>query len=129
MKERVMKNKMFKHSVMTTLLAGAVAAAAMMPAHAQQPRSGANLNAPNAPEAAGGQHALLPGEPAYPAPGSWGYDKTTGKFKSPDAAPDAYGAHPVEGSLPYLDLNQYAKNVKVENFLPYVAGAGHSWQA
>src|SRR5450830_333016 len=106
MKEGVMKTKLFQFNTIVALLAGAL----VMSAHAQQPRSGVNLNAPDAPQATP-QHPLLPGEPAYPAPGTWGYDKTTGKFKSPDMAPDAYGAHPVEGSLPYLDLNQYEKNV------------------
>lgn len=98
-------------------------------AYAQQPRSGANLNAPDAPPPSSQEFKPLPGEPAWPAPGSWGYDKKTGKFKSPDMTPDAYGAHPVEGSLPYLDQNQYTKNTKQENFIPDVAGAGHSWQA
>lgn len=96
---------------------------------AQAPRSGVNLNAPDAPPGKPVNTNLMPGEPPHPAPGSWGYDKATGKFKMPEMTPDAYGAHPVEGSLSYLDMNTYAKNFKQEAFYPFVAGAGHSWQA
>lgn len=107
------------------LAASGLAGAAL----AQAPRSGANLNAPDAPPGKPVNTNLMPGEPAHPAPGSWGYDKASGQFKMPEMTPDAYGAHPVEGSLPYLDLNTYAKNFKQEAFYPFVAGAGHSWQA
>ncbi|MGH8758910.1 MAG: hypothetical protein ACREVW_05270, partial [Burkholderiales bacterium] len=96
---------------------------------AQAPRSGANLKAPDAPLPKADKLVLMPGEPAEPAPGSWGYDAKTGRFTAPSMAPDAYGPHPVEGSLPYLDQNSYAKNFKQEGFYPFVAGAGHSWQA
>ncbi|KQV80858.1 hypothetical protein ASD15_13225 [Massilia sp. Root351] len=119
-----MKTK-FLPRLTITLCAAAVAGSVL----AQQPRSGANLNAPDAPGPNTKEIKLLPGEPPLPAPGSWGYDEKTGKFKSPDMTPDVYGAHPVAGSLSYLDQNQYAKNVKLEGFIPEVAGAGHSWQA
>lgn len=118
--------RIFSNSTVAVVLAGMLATSAL----AQAPRSGANLHAPDAPPPAEHKEgSLMPGEPQPPAPGTWGYNAKTGKFKSPDMAPDAYGAHPVEGSLPYLDQNQYIKNVKVEGFIPYVAGAGHSWQA
>jgi hypothetical protein len=120
-----MKSKII-HGIIMTMSVGLVACA-----QAQLPiaRSGANLNAPDAPPASTKEIKLMSGEPPLPAPGSWGYDEKTGKFKSPEMTPDVYGAHPVPGSLSYLDQNQYLKNVKVEGFQPYVAGAGHSWQA
>nr|WP_316642065.1 hypothetical protein [uncultured Roseateles sp.] len=96
---------------------------------AQAPRSGANLNAPEAANVAAKKGERLPGEPADPLPGSYGYDARTGRFKDPAMTPDSYGPHPVDGSLPYLDQNQYLKNVKIEGFFPFVAGTGHSWQA
>ena len=117
--------KLFSCSTVAIVLSALLTTSAF----AQAARSGANLHAPDAPPAATNSDPLLPGEPAFPAPGTWGYNKKTGKFKSPDMAPDAFGAHPVDGSLTYLDQNQYLKNVKIEGFVPYVAGAGHSWQA
>ncbi|WP_077035771.1 LVIVD repeat-containing protein [Pelomonas sp. KK5] len=116
----------------TTTLIPCLAAALLcgsLGAYAQAPKSGANLNAPDAPASKPVSNDLLPGEPRHPAAGSYGYDAASGKFKMPEATPDAYGAHPVPGSLPYLDMNTYAKGFKQEAFYPYVAGAGHSWQA
>ncbi len=122
----VVKSKcLLLRPALTTLAAGLFVGLAL----AQAPRSGANLKAPDAPLPKGDKLVLMPGEPAEPAPGSWGYDAKTGRFTAPAMAPDAYGPHPVEGSLSYLDQNQYAKNFKPEGFYPYVAGAGHSWQA
>jgi len=94
------------------------------------PRTGVNLEAPEValPDPSEGEHKLLPGEPAAPAADTWGYDVKTGKFTHPQLMPDNEGPQPFNGSLPYLDLNQYSKNVKVEAFYPYVAGYGHSWQ-
>lgn len=94
------------------------------------PRTGLNANAPDAPGPYSTEvHELLPGEPAEPAPGTWGYDVETGIFTHPQATPDNEGPQPFNGSLPYLDQNQYINNMKVEAFYPYVAGWGHSWQA
>lgn len=94
------------------------------------PRTGLNVNAPDAPAPYSTEaHKLLPGEPKEPAPGTWGYDVKTGTFTHPKATPDNEGPQPFNGSLPYLDQNQYIKNMKVEAFYPYVAGWGHSWQA
>lgn len=94
------------------------------------PRTGLNVSAPDAPAASPKEeHKLLPGEPGEPAPGTWGYDVKTGTFTHPTATPDNEGPQPFNGSLPYLDQNQYAKNMNVEAFYPYVAGWGHSWQA
>ena len=42
--------------------------------------------------------------------------------------PDSYGTHPFAGSLPYLDLNKYLSNVKIEAFNPHRPTAGHTWQ-
>lgn len=107
--------------LLTTLIASA--------AMAQAPRSGANLKAPDAPAAMADKKTQLPGEPLAPAAGSYGFDKASGRFKEPAMTPDAYGAHPFDGSLSYLDQNTYARNFKQEAFYPFVAGAGHSWQA
>ncbi|MFA9218784.1 MAG: hypothetical protein ACEQSK_17000, partial [Sphingomonadaceae bacterium] len=85
-----------KNTLLLTVCAAALTSGL---AHAQQPRSGANLNAPDAPGPMAKKGEPLPGEPAAPEPGSYGYDAKTGKFKSPDITPDAYGAHPVPGSL------------------------------
>ncbi|MGO0062983.1 hypothetical protein ACTID9_23680 [Brevibacillus fluminis] len=95
------------------------------------PRTGLNVNAPAAPEPYPQEpKTLLPGEPAEPVPGTWGYDVRTGAFTHPAMSPDTgEGPQPFNGSLPYLDMNQYSKNMKVEAFYPYVAGWGHSWQA
>ncbi|KAB8027771.1 hypothetical protein [Fluviispira multicolorata] len=71
----------------------------------------------------------LPGEPSEPSPGSWGYNSVTGVFIHPKMTPDSEGPQPFVGSLSYLDSNQYINNMKVEGYLPYVAGHGHSWQA
>ncbi|KAA0966289.1 hypothetical protein FQ087_08650 [Sporosarcina sp. ANT_H38] len=96
----------------------------------EAPRAGLNLNAPDAPLPFPKEEAShLPGEPVEPTPGSWGYDAKTGIFTHPTASPDNEGPHPFEGSLPYLDQNQYSKNMNVEAFYPYVIGWGHSWQA
>src|SRR5450830_136244 len=95
--------KLFSCSTVAIVLSALLTTSAF----AQAARSGANLHAPDAPPAATNSDPLLPGEPAFPAPGTWGYNKKTGKFKSPDMAPDAFGAHPVDGSLTYLDQNQY----------------------
>ncbi|GIP29359.1 hypothetical protein J23TS9_44890 [Paenibacillus sp. J23TS9] len=94
------------------------------------PRTGANLNAPEAaqPYEKENTKKLLPGEPAEPAADTWGYDVKTGIFTHPKQMPDNEGPQPFNGSLPYLDQNQYIKNMKVEAFYPYVAGYGHSWQ-
>jgi hypothetical protein len=97
-------------------------------AHAQTPRSGANLQAPDAPPPFMEKRVFLPGEPLPPASGTYGYDDRTGRFKAPAMTPDSYGPQPFEGSLPYLDQNQYLKNVKVEAFYPFIAGTGHTWQ-
>lgn len=94
------------------------------------PRTGLHANAPDAPAPYSTEgRKLLPGEPAEPAPGTWGYDVQSGTFTHPQATPDNEGPQPFNGSLPYLDQNQYIKNMKVEGFYPYVAGWGHSWQA
>lgn len=96
----------------------------------EAPRTGLNLNAPDVPMPEGKKNApLLPGEPSEPQSGSWGYDSKTGVFKHPKQSPDNEGPQPFEGSLPYLDQNQYTKNMNVEAFYPYVVGWGHSWQA
>ncbi|MFX3633987.1 MAG: stalk domain-containing protein [Candidatus Pristimantibacillus sp.] len=94
------------------------------------PRTGANINAPEAgePYPIDEDHKRLPGEPEEPAADSWGYDVATGIFTHPKATPDNEGPQPFNGSLPYLDQNQYIKNTKVEAFYPFVAGYGHSWQ-
>ncbi|QTD39448.1 LVIVD repeat-containing protein [Sporosarcina sp. Te-1] len=94
------------------------------------PKTGLNLNAPDAPlPEQKDAIQLLPGEPEEPASGSWGYDPKTGIFTHPTSTPDNEGPQPFEGSLPYLDQNQYSKNMNVEAFYPYVIGWGHSWQA
>jgi len=77
--------------------------------------SGLNLKAPPAPGPAGRAAVHLPGEPDEPAAGTWGYNPQTGKFKDPAMTPDTFGAMPFDGSLPYLDQNQYLKNTKVED--------------
>ncbi|MGO4696135.1 stalk domain-containing protein [Paenibacillus sp. 2TAB26] len=93
-------------------------------------RTGVNVNAPDAgqPYPVDETHKRLPGEPAEPAEGSWGYNVETGVFTHPTVMPENEGPQPFNGSLPYLDLNQYIKNMKVEAFYPFVAGYGHSWQ-
>ncbi|MCR8644034.1 copper amine oxidase N-terminal domain-containing protein [Paenibacillus sp. N1-5-1-14] len=93
------------------------------------PATGANANAPLValPEHEEPRKPL-PGEPTEPDSSSWGYDVKTGKFTHPKYTPDNEGPQPFNGSLPYLDQNQYLKNTKVEAFYPYVAGYGHSWQ-
>lgn len=139
--EYSLKKKQTKR-VVSAWLATALAAGALFPltavdaAGATQTnsfvalRTGLNVNAPDAPPPyPKGEHKLLPGEPAEPAAGTWGYDGKTGTFKHPTATPDNEGPQPFEGSLPYLDQNQYLKNMKIEGFYPYVAGWGHSWQA
>ncbi|GAB3627096.1 hypothetical protein PTE30175_03985 [Pandoraea terrae] len=70
----------------------------------------------------------VPGEPADPDPSTWGMDATTGVFRHPGATPETSGPHPFKGSLNYLDLNQYAKNTKVEAFYPVLVSSGHTWQ-
>lgn len=96
----------------------------------EAPRTGLNLHAPDAPlPKEKDDTSLLPGEPAEPAPDSWGYNPETGVFTHPSSTPDNEGPQPFEGSLPYLDQNQYTKNINVEAFYPYVIGWGHSWQA
>ncbi|MFJ7404559.1 MULTISPECIES: LVIVD repeat-containing protein [unclassified Lysinibacillus] len=97
----------------------------------EAPRTGLNKFAPDAPlpKEKEGTTKLLPGEPEEPTPDSWGYDAKTGIFTHPAATPDNEGPQPFEGSLPYLDQNQYTKNMNVEAFYPYVIGWGHSWQA
>ena len=94
-------------------------------------KTGLNIDAPAAPtpEKDKVTSPLLPGEPSEPSSGSWGYDAKTGIFKHPTQSPDNEGPQPFEGSLPYLDQNQYTKNMNVEAFYPYVVGWGHSWQA
>ncbi|GKU79991.1 copper amine oxidase N-terminal domain-containing protein [Paenibacillus sp. L3-i20] len=96
----------------------------------EAPRTGVNVNAPNAgePYPVDEDHKRLPGEPAEPDPSSWGYNKETGVFTHPSVMPENEGPQPFDGSLPYLDMNQYIKNMKVEAFYPFVAGYGHSWQ-
>lgn len=94
------------------------------------PRTGVNINAPEAgqPYPKDETHERLPGEPAEPDPNSWGYDLETGVFTHPEVMPENEGPQPFIGSLPYLDQNQYSKNMKLEAFYPFVAGYGHSWQ-
>ncbi|WP_186646419.1 LVIVD repeat-containing protein [Fluviispira vulneris] len=71
----------------------------------------------------------LTSEPLEPIEGTWGYNAKTGKFTHPSMTPDSNGPQPFKGSLNFLDSNQYVHNMKMEGFVPYVAGHGHSWQA
>jgi hypothetical protein len=71
----------------------------------------------------------MPGEPAEPLPGTYGYDKRTGLFRHPAATPPDDLPHPFAESLTYLDQNQYLKNTSVEAYYPFVVSTGHSWQA
>ncbi|HLG90410.1 MAG TPA: hypothetical protein VKZ79_24860 [Alphaproteobacteria bacterium] len=69
----------------------------------------------------------LPGEPADPDPSTFGLDPKTGIYTHPAMTPETNGAHPFAGSLDHIDLNQYAKNTKVEAYYPG-ATTGHTWQ-
>lgn len=71
----------------------------------------------------------IDGEAEHPAPDSYGYDKETGVFTHPKFAPEIEGPKPFNGSLTYIDMEQYSKNIKVEAFYPYVAGSGHTYQS
>jgi len=115
-------------TALTATAQSAVQTAAPTTAQTSAP-SGVNLKAPPAPGPVGRAAVHLPGEPDEPAAGAWGYNPQTGKFKDPAMTPDTFGAMPFDGSLPYLDQNQYLKNTKVEAFYPWVASTGHSWQA
>lgn len=70
----------------------------------------------------------LEGEADHPDPDSYGYDKQTGVFTHPAAAPEIEGPRPFKGSLTYIDMEQYAKNVNVVAYYPYVASVGHTYQ-
>jgi len=70
-----------------------------------------------------------PGEPAHPAPASYGYDAVSGSFKHPAEAPAIPGTRPFKGSLDYLDQNQYLMNTKVEAYqAEMLVSPYHSWQ-
>ena len=66
--------------------------------------------------------------PADPDPGSWGMDPATGKFVHPEATPHQHGTVSFEGELDHWDTNEYAKNVKVEAYYPWVVEPFHTWQ-
>lgn len=139
--EKARKKAFFRGLLVTTLAMGvlylplisnnnAVTYSAEKPLTFKAPQTGLNLNAPNAPlPKPKDEKPLLNGEPSEPKPGSWGYNPKTGIFTHPVSSPDNEGPQPFEGSLPYLDQNQYTKNMNVEAFYPYVIGWGHSWQA
>ena len=61
--------------------------------------------------------------PADPDPGSWGMDPATGKFVHPEATPHQHGTVSFEGELDHWDTNEYAKNVKVEAYYPWVVSS------
>lgn len=102
---------------------------ASLPASAQTVLSDIKVPLPKEDTKAGDRFvARAPGEPAHPAAGSWGYDKSTGEFKHPAQTPFMPGMVSWEGQLDYLDQNQYALNTKVEAFYPYVVVPNHTWQ-
>ena len=70
----------------------------------------------------------LEGEAEHPDPDSYGYDRRTGVFTHPAAAPEIEGPRPFIGSLTYIDMEQYSLNTEVVAFYPYVASVGHTYQ-
>ncbi|MGN7399581.1 LVIVD repeat-containing protein [Cytobacillus praedii] len=128
---RIPINSRIQRVIILTILIISVIFSQSTPIFGSANAKDANKNAPPAPNPAPEEeHQLMPGEPVHPDPNSWGYNPETGEFTHPSMTPDpGEGPHPFEGSLPYLDLNQYSKNMKVEAFYPYVVGWGHSWQA
>lgn len=73
--------------------------------------------------------ARLPGEPADPAPGTYGYDVKTGVFTHPARTPASHHSHPFAESLDYIDQNEYRLNTEVLAYYPFVVATGHTWQA
>ena len=66
--------------------------------------------------------------PAAPLPGSYGFDRSTGRFKHPSATPDSHDPHPFPGILDYWDRNDYAMNMTVEAYYPITVEPFHTWQ-
>lgn len=71
----------------------------------------------------------LRGEPSPPPPGTFGLDPRTGVYRHPNETPHSDEPQPFPGALNYLDLNEYRLNTKVEAYLPYLTGTGHTWMA
>jgi hypothetical protein len=70
----------------------------------------------------------LEGEADHPDPDSYGYDRDSGVFTHPAAAPEIEGPRPFRGSLTYIDMEQYSLNTEVVAFYPHVASVGHTYQ-
>ena len=67
-------------------------------------------------------------EPTDPDPSSWGMDPAMGRFTHPEVTPHQHEAVTFEGELDYWDTNDYAKNMKVEAYYPWVVEPFHTWQ-
>jgi len=71
----------------------------------------------------------LEGEADHPDPDTFGYDKETGVYTHPAAAPEIEGPRPFKGSLTYIDMEQYSKNIDVVAYYPHIASVGHTYQS
>ncbi|HAK55368.1 MAG TPA: hypothetical protein DCP38_07795, partial [Acidobacteria bacterium] len=71
----------------------------------------------------------LEGEADHPDPETFGYDKATGVYTHPVAAPEIEGPRPFMGSLTYIDMEQYSQNVDVVAYYPHLASVGHTYQS
>ena len=67
-------------------------------------------------------------EPADPDRGSYGMDPATGRFVHPTATPHQHETMTFEGELDYWDAQEYAKNMSVEAYYPWVVEPFHTWQ-
>jgi len=67
-------------------------------------------------------------EPAEAEPGSYGMDPATGRFIHPTATPHQHESNTFEGELDYWDTEEYAKNMNVEAYYPWVVEPYHTWQ-
>ena len=67
-------------------------------------------------------------EPEDPAPGSYGMDPSTGRFIHPTETSHREESKPFEGELDYWDPREYASNMTVEAYYPWVVEPFHTWQ-
>ena len=66
--------------------------------------------------------------PPAPAPGSYGMDPVSGKFIHPRATPEQHESQPFEGQLEYWDNREYAHNMEVLAYYPFIVEPFHTWQ-